>query len=103
MTAQCGNEAHLRLSRTGKNWRSIDTSDSGSRWTRFETRTIWKSSGYPGRLPGKPGDIALQAFANSYNGKRVVVTGHTGFKGAWLCEWLLALRAEVIGISLAPP
>jgi CDP-glucose 4,6-dehydratase len=30
------------------------------------------------------------------------VTGHTGFKGAWLCEWLLGLGAEVAGIALAP-
>lgn len=41
-----------------------------------------------------------QAFANAYAGKRVFVTGHTGFKGAWLCEWLLALGAEVTGYSL---
>ena len=32
-----------------------------------------------------------------YSGKRVLVTGHTGFKGAWLCEWLLGLGAEVHG------
>ena len=38
-----------------------------------------------------------------YNGKRVLVTGHTGFKGAWLCEWLLALGAEVHGFALEPP
>ena len=38
-----------------------------------------------------------------YNGKRVLVTGHTGFKGSWLCEWLLALGAEVHGYSLPPP
>jgi CDP-glucose 4,6-dehydratase len=35
-----------------------------------------------------------------YSGKRVLVTGHTGFKGAWLCEWLLGLGADVYGISL---
>ena len=35
-----------------------------------------------------------------YAGKRVLVTGHTGFKGAWLCEWLLGLGAEVHGLSL---
>ncbi len=39
---------------------------------------------------------------NIYAGKRVLVTGHTGFKGAWLCEWLLGLGAEVHGIALAP-
>src|ERR1700761_9016197 len=37
-----------------------------------------------------------------YAGKRVLVTGHTGFKGAWLCEWLLGLGAEVHGIALRP-
>lgn len=38
-----------------------------------------------------------------YKGKRVLVTGHTGFKGAWLCEWLLSLGAEVHGLALPPP
>jgi len=35
-------------------------------------------------------------------GRRVLVTGHTGFKGAWLTEWLLQLGADVHGIALAP-
>jgi CDP-glucose 4,6-dehydratase len=38
----------------------------------------------------------------AYAGRRVLVTGHTGFKGAWLCEWLLALGAEVHGCALPP-
>lgn len=42
-------------------------------------------------------------FADIYRGKRVLVTGHTGFKGAWLSEWLLALGAEVGGLALLPP
>jgi CDP-glucose 4,6-dehydratase len=37
---------------------------------------------------------------NFYKGKRVLVTGHTGFKGAWLVQWLLQLGADVIGYSL---
>lgn len=41
-------------------------------------------------------------FADVYRGKRVLVTGHTGFKGTWLCEWLLALGAEVTGFALPP-
>lgn len=38
-----------------------------------------------------------------YKGKRVLVTGHTGFKGAWMCEVLLREGAEVIGYALEPP
>ena len=38
-----------------------------------------------------------------YKNKKVLVTGHTGFKGSWLCEWLLALGAEVHGLALPPP
>ncbi len=41
-------------------------------------------------------------FADFYAGKRVLVTGHTGFKGAWLSEWLLELGAYVTGLSLPP-
>ncbi len=33
----------------------------------------------------------------------MLVTGHTGFKGAWLCEWLCALGADVTGLALPPP
>lgn len=36
-------------------------------------------------------------------GKRVLVTGHTGFKGAWLALWLSRLNAKVFGISLPAP
>lgn len=39
----------------------------------------------------------------SYKDKRVFVTGHTGFKGSWLTEWLLLLGARVTGYSLPPP
>jgi CDP-glucose 4,6-dehydratase len=42
-------------------------------------------------------------FNGVYSGRRVLVTGHTGFKGSWLCEWLLGLGAEVAGYSLYIP
>jgi CDP-glucose 4,6-dehydratase len=41
-------------------------------------------------------------FDGFYKGKRVLVTGHTGFKGSWLSIWLHELGAEVIGIGLEP-
>lgn len=41
-------------------------------------------------------------FGGSYRSRRVLVTGHTGFKGSWLVEWLKLLGAEVAGYSLAP-
>jgi len=43
---------------------------------------------------------ALDAAA--WRGRRVLVTGHTGFKGAWLCLWLARLGARVTGFALAP-
>ena len=36
---------------------------------------------------------------NIFKDKKVIITGHTGFKGSWLTLWLLKLGAEVIGIS----
>ena len=38
-----------------------------------------------------------------YRGKKVLVTGHTGFKGTWLCRILVNAGAEVTGYSLNPP
>ena len=42
-------------------------------------------------------------FNNIYHGRRVLVTGHTGFKGSWLALWLKHLGAEVAGYSLSVP
>lgn len=44
----------------------------------------------------------IDIFNNFYRGKRVLVTGHTGFKGSWLSIWLHELGAEVTGVSLEP-
>lgn len=38
-----------------------------------------------------------------YRNKRILVTGDTGFKGSWLCQWLLELKADVFGYALEPP
>src|SRR5260221_14174338 len=42
-------------------------------------------------------------FNGFYQGKCVLVTGHTGFKGGWISLWLKKLGAEVWGVSLPPP
>jgi CDP-glucose 4,6-dehydratase len=44
----------------------------------------------------------VNLFNKIYRGKRVLITGHTGFKGSWLALWLQELGAEVAGYSLSP-
>lgn len=44
----------------------------------------------------------MNTLKNHYKGKTVLLTGHTGFKGSWMSEWLLSLGAKVVGVSLAP-
>lgn len=44
----------------------------------------------------------LVMFDGAFQGRRVFVTGHTGFKGGWLTSWLVGLGAEVTGYALAP-
>lgn len=52
---------------------------------------------------GKVNNMAnLQDLQKTYKGKRVLVTGHTGFKGGWLVLWLKHLGAEVCGYALEP-
>lgn len=41
-------------------------------------------------------------FKNIYQNKKILVTGHTGFKGSWLVKWFEMLGSEIYGISLAP-
>jgi CDP-glucose 4,6-dehydratase len=50
---------------------------------------------YGGASPGKPAEL----YGGRYAGRRVLVTGHTGFVGAWALRWLGALGAEVAGYS----
>jgi CDP-glucose 4,6-dehydratase len=42
-------------------------------------------------------------LADAFKGRRIFMTGHTGFKGSWLALWLHKLGAQVFGYSLAPP
>jgi CDP-glucose 4,6-dehydratase len=44
----------------------------------------------------------VTSFKNGYRGKKVFVTGHTGFKGSWLISWLHLLGAEIKGYALKP-
>jgi CDP-glucose 4,6-dehydratase len=46
--------------------------------------------------------VLKSLFGGAYAGRRVLVTGHTGFKGSWLSLWLDALGARVAGLALAP-
>lgn len=50
---------------------------------------------------GKTGNMQTN-FLESFSGKNVLVTGHTGFKGSWLCQWLIELGANVFGYALKP-
>ena len=58
-----------------------------------------------GERSGTVEDLVTAAMPERdfWSGRRVLVTGHTGFKGGWLCAWLEALGAEIHGFSLEPP
>lgn len=43
--------------------------------------------------------VEKKIFGDTYRNKKVLVTGNTGFKGTWLCTWLISLGADVYGIS----
>lgn len=43
--------------------------------------------------------VEKKIFGDIYRNKKVLVTGNTGFKGAWLCTWLISLGADVYGVS----
>ena len=45
----------------------------------------------------------MNIFKNNYKNKKVLITGHTGFKGSWLAEWLVMMGADVKGYSIDIP
>ena len=48
-------------------------------------------------------EVLIMIDKEFWKGKKVFITGHTGFKGSWLCLWLHSLGANVTGFSLEPP
>jgi len=46
--------------------------------------------------------MVMHQLLSIFKGKRVLVTGDTGFKGSWLCVWLHRLGANVVGFALPP-
>ena len=47
-------------------------------------------------------NLDMSLFADRYRGRKVLLTGHTGFKGSWLALWLTEMGAEVTGMALPP-
>ena len=47
-------------------------------------------------------DMDIDIFNGAFQDKRVLITGHTGFKGSWLSIWLHELGAEVVGVGMEP-
>jgi CDP-glucose 4,6-dehydratase len=60
------------------------------------------NSGIQEMLNGKFGNRLMKSLRETYSGKRVFVTGHTGFKGSWLIQILCLLGARVKGYALTP-
>lgn len=58
--------------------------------------------GTRGKQNGKFGIDSMTCFNNIYQGKKVFITGHTGFKGSWLFRWLELIGADATGYALKP-
>jgi CDP-glucose 4,6-dehydratase len=70
---------------------------------RFVIRSNWKIFGRMETHPGKFGNMGYkEIFTRAYSGKKVLLTGHTGFKGSWLLTWLHQLGADIKGYALKP-
>ena len=70
--------------------------------TLRESRS-WNSSGITERRRGNYGSDIVCLALNFIKDKAVFVTGHTGFKGSWLCKLLVNAGQKVTGYSLSPP
>ena len=95
---QAGNANRSNASPAKGNCRPFATTDSGNRWTRCATKWLWRNCGDGSGTMESVG--VTQTF---WHGKRVFLTGHTGFKGGWMSLWLQSLGAEVHGYALAQP
>jgi len=69
-------------------------------WMPCGTKWTWKRSGI--RVSQMEAMVMHGLFGGVYKGRRVLLTGHSGFKGSWLLLWLRQLGAEVAGYSLEP-
>src|SRR5579862_7709933 len=81
-----------------------DRTRSGS---RVPASRLLAGDGYAARQAAIGGIVgrregALESMVNSWDGRRVFLTGHTGFKGGWLALWLNRLGAKVRGYALNP-
>src|SRR6516165_6962509 len=74
---------------------------SGNRWTRFAKSKCSNRCGKPGRPPGGFG-MNDRTLPRTFHARNVLVTGHTGFKGAWLATWLKRMGANVVGLGRRP-
>src|SRR5688572_922224 len=86
---------------------------TGERGTtcRISTRGLLVGDGYLARQESSGGAVGFQRCAvedlemnaQFWTGKRVLITGHTGFKGSWISLWLQKLGAVVAGFALPAP
>ena len=89
-TRRAGRDGQLSAYRHNGFWHPMDTLRD-----KNQLESMWDSN--CGAMEG------LEMNPEFWRGKRVLVTGHTGFKGSWLSLWLQSLQAEAIGYSLPPP
>ena len=77
-------------------WQPMDTLRD-----KIKLEELWAQATRRGRCGHDAADDDLsRLFGGAYRGRRVLVTGHTGFKGSWLALWLQQLGARVSGLAL---